>query len=112
MSNESTLKKIEKLQEKKKADKIIHFLKSDDEEIISAALLALAAIHDETSVNQITPLIDSDKPGIRAAAAKALGILATEQSKTYLQHRMINETDETVKAAISEALAAIRNNNA
>ncbi len=109
MNNESTIKKIEKFKEKKKTDKIVHYLKSEDDEIVMEAMKALSQVGDETSLNQIIPMIDHEKPVIRKAAASALGALGTEYAKTYLQHRMAKEQDAQVKEAITEALHTISN---
>lgn len=102
-----TIEKIQKLAEKRKSAKIIKFLDSKDMDVIIAALKALCEIGDEDSVNRIAALIDSTEPQVRVEAAKALGNLGTEYAKTYLQHRMSTEKDETVKKAISEALHTI-----
>ncbi len=49
-------------------------------------------------------MIDNPDTKIRIEAAKALGSIGTEYAKTYLLHRLNAEQDETVKAAIKEAL--------
>lgn len=107
MDNARTIEKIQKLAEKRKSDKVIKYLDSKEEEVVLAALKALSEICDEDSVNRIASLIDSDDAVIRVAAAKALGTMGTEYAKTYLQHRMSSEKDETVKKAIMDALHAI-----
>lgn len=104
MDNAHTIEKIHKFTEKKKSDKVIKFLGSSDTEVVVAALEALSQIRDEDSVNSIAGMIDSTEPRIRIEAAKALGSLGTEYAKTYLQHRMTSEKDETVKKAIMDAL--------
>lgn len=110
MDNASTIEKIRKLAEKRKSDKVIKYLDSKEEEVVLAALRALSGIGDEDSVNRIASLIDSDDAAIRKEAAGALGGIGTEYAKTYLQHRMSTEKDETVKAAIMEALHVIAAN--
>lgn len=110
MDNARTIEKIHKLTEKRKSDKVIKFLGSSDEEVVVAALEALSKICDEDSVNSIASMIDSGSVTIRIEAAKALGSIGTEYSKTYLQHRMATEQDETVKKAIMDALHAIAAN--
>lgn len=107
MDNSSTIEKIHKLAEKKKSAKIIKFLDSRDEQVVLEALRALSRIGDEDSVNRIASMIDSEDAAIRKEAAGALGGIGTEYAKTYLQHRMTAEKDETVKKAISEALHVI-----
>lgn len=98
------LSKIQKLQEKGKSDKIIKYLSSSDDTVVVAALEALSRIKDEDSVNSIAHMIDNPDTKIRIEAAKALGSIGTEYAKTYLLHRLNAEQDETVKAAIKEAL--------
>lgn len=99
--------KIQKLTEKKKTDKILKFLKTDDIDVIIAVLDALSKIEDESSVNTIAHMIDSPEPRIRCATAKALGVIGTEYAKTYLSLRLSKETDETVITAIKDGLHAI-----
>lgn len=105
-SNEGTLKKIEKLESKRKVDKILKFLDDSDDEIVIAAMGALSRIADEDSVNSVAHMIDSASPAVRKGAAEALSTIGTSYAKTYLQHRMVQEKDADVKAAI---LAALQN---
>ena len=107
MDTNRTIEKIQKLAGKKKTAKIIKFLGAAETEVAVAALEALATVRDEDSVNSIAAMIDSDVPAVRAAAAKALAEIGTEYAKTYLQHRAAKEQDETVKAAIRDALHVI-----
>lgn len=107
MDNKRTIEKIEKLGVKRKSAKIIQYLKTDDVEVLSAAMKALGNIKDEDSVNTVASLIDNENPEIRKAAAECLGNIGSEYCKTYLQHRAANEKDESVKSAISTALHAI-----
>nr|WP_318686571.1 HEAT repeat domain-containing protein [uncultured Acetatifactor sp.] len=88
----------------------MEFLTSSDTEVVVAALEALSRIRDEDGVNSIAAMIDNAEPRIRTEAAKALGSLGTEYAKTYLQHRMASERDETVKKAIMDALHVISSN--
>lgn len=107
MDNAHTIEKINKLAEKRKSDKVIKFLSSSEEDVVVAALSALSKIKDEDSVNTVAHLIDHEDPVIRREAAKALGSIGSEYAKTYLQHRMATESDETVKKSIMDALRAI-----
>lgn len=107
MDNASTIEKIHKLAEKKKSAKVIKYLDSKDTQVVLEALKALSGIGDEDSVNRIASMIDSEDASIRKEAAGALGGIGTEYAKTYLQHRMASEKDESVKKAISEALHVI-----
>ena len=86
------------------SDKIIKYLSSSDDTVVVAALEALSRIKDEDSVNSIAHMIDNPDTKIRIEAAKALGSIGTEYAKTYLLHRLNAEQEETVKAAIKEAL--------
>lgn len=110
MDNQRTIEKIQKLTEKGKSDKVIKFLDNDSSEVVIAALNALSQIKDEDSVNSIAHMIDAEDASVRAEAAKALGSIGTEYAKTYLMHRMSSEKDETVLAAIKDALHAIAAN--
>lgn len=108
MDNTRKIEKIQKLGEKKKSGAVINFLNSKDVEVVKAAIETLALIQNEESVNSITPLIDDADPQIRSAAAKAMAVIGTEHSKTYLHHRYSVEKEESVKADIMEALQIIR----
>ncbi|HKM34358.1 MAG TPA: HEAT repeat domain-containing protein [Lachnospiraceae bacterium] len=110
MDNTRTIEKIKKLGSKKKSNKVIQFLDTNDIEVVKAAMQALSTIKDEDSVNTIAHLIDSSEPEIRIAAAGCLAEIGSEYCKTYLQHRIQCESDENVKAAISEALHCIAAN--
>lgn len=110
MDNTKAIEKIKKLEAKRKSGKIIKFLKSEDEDVVRAAISALGNVKDEDSVNTVAHLIDHVNPEIRSEAAKCLGKIGTEYCKTYLQHRVASETEENVKAAISEALHTIAAN--
>lgn len=108
MNNASTIKKIEKMEKKRRSDKIVKFLSSSDEEVVEAALNALSRIGDEIAINSVTPMIDNENIEIRKSAIKAIGTIGTEYSKTYLQHRMTKESDEEVKALILDTIHSIK----
>lgn len=109
MDNAGNLKKIEKLEAKRKSDKIAKYLESNDAETVAAALEAMGRIGDEVSINCVTSRIDNPDVTIRKAAIKATGAIATEYSKTILQHRITKETDEEIKALILDMVRNINN---
>lgn len=107
MNNAGNLKKIEKLEEKRKSDKIAKYLTSGDEETVVAALEALGRIGDETGINSVTSFIDHPDAEIRKASIRATGEIGTEYSKSMLQNRIQQETDEEIKQLILEMVRKI-----
>lgn len=106
-NNERELKKISKLAAKGKAAKIVPYLESEDTEVVKFAITALAPLEDEDARNSILRMLDDPRAEVRSATAKAMGTIGVEYSKTHLQHRYGEETDEQVKADILEAIQSI-----
>lgn len=104
MFGETELQKIEKLEAKKKSDKLLKYLKDSDVEVMTAAMNALARIGDEDGVNSVMKLIDAEDTNVRRAAIKASGIIGSQYAKTLLQQRMAKETDEETKKILLDTL--------
>lgn len=104
MFGASELQKIEKLEAKKKSDKLLKYLKSSDVEIMTAAMNALARIGDEDGVNSVMKLIDAEDINVRRAAITASAHIGSQYVKSLLQHRMARETDEETKKLLMDAL--------
>lgn len=87
--------------------KVIPSLENHNPEIRIAAIQALAQIADDHAVNALIGMLyHSDMP-TRLAAIKALGATGKQSGKSHLQHLLVAEKDEVVKAAAREAIAAI-----
>lgn len=104
MSAEKDVKKIEKLLEKKKSEKIIDYLNSKDAEVAAAAFQALGQIGGEAATNALAAKLDDPSPVVRSNAVKAFGNLHTEYAKSLLQHQIAKESDEGVKEDIRTTL--------
>lgn len=104
MGEEKDITKIEKLTEKRKSDKIEKYLDDKDFEVVKAAINALGKIQDETSVNILSKLIEDRNPEVRKVAIVAFASGNTEYAKTFLQHLLVTEKLEEVKAVAREAI--------
>lgn len=104
----SKLIKIQKYIEKDKESSIIKMLKDKDKEVRIAAIDGLSKIGKDDSCNELVPLLHDDDPDIRTHAAKTLGIIGSDHTATHIRYRLEHETDDTVKAALSEALDELK----
>lgn len=98
MSVEGTIEKIQKLTEKGKSDKIAKYVDHKDLSIAKAAIQGLGKLQDETSVNLLGKLIESDEPEIRKVAIVEFARGGTQYAKTFLQHLLTKEKDPEVLA--------------
>jgi HEAT repeat protein len=101
---ESKTEKINKLVEKKKAEKIIPFLNDRDGAVALAAIAGLGKAGGDDAYNALIPLLRSNNAAARAAAAQALGELGASQGRTHLSYHLAQEKDEKVREAIRGAL--------
>ncbi|MDD5935464.1 MAG: HEAT repeat domain-containing protein [Clostridiales bacterium] len=108
MSEEKDISKIEKLTEKRRADKIEKYLDDKDFSVVKAAIQALGKIQDETSVNLLSKLIEDDNPEVRKVAIVAFASGNTEYAKTFLQHLIVTEKLEEVKEVARTAVHNMR----
>lgn len=99
--------KIEKLVQKKNASGLVKLLSSKDESIRVMAIKALGKVPSEDTFNSLTALMRNPSAAIRAAAAEALGMLGDAKARAFIEHAAATEQDDTVKAAIREALSKL-----
>ena len=104
------IEKINHYAEKGKANKILSYLKSKDQETRLAAIKALGRCsNSEEAFNQLTPMMTStsDKTE-RMAVYSALGDLGKEQSFYHMSHYMSKETDPEILETMRKAMSKIR----
>jgi HEAT repeat protein len=87
--------------------KVIPSLDNHNPEIRIAAIQALAQIADDHAMNALIGMIHHNDLPTRLAAIKALGVAGKQSGKSHLQHLLVTEKDDAVKAAAREAIAAI-----
>lgn len=106
MSSQSTIEKIKKLEAKRKSSAIVKLMeaKRADTEVICAALESFANIGDEDALNTITRCMEHENPQVRISACKAGIKIQTAYMDTRIRYQLSVEKDESVKAAIQEAL--------
>ncbi|MBS1513458.1 MAG: peptidylprolyl isomerase [Bacteroidetes bacterium] len=89
-------------------DKLLSFLKSDNADIVSRAIFALANIQDSSSADELgTVLLQSDNKYLRYLSAYALGQIPCEPSQIFLRTALKSEKDELVKHQLFEAIGKI-----
>jgi len=99
------IKKIEKLAEKKNAEKLAAFTENKKKPVRIAALDALGTCDkcDEAYNALVTCVHDADAE-IRAHAILALGKLGDMKARAHIEHQMARETDASCKEAANKAL--------
>ncbi len=79
-----------------------------DSAISLAAIEALGTVGGLEASNYLVTRLQSEDPKVRIAVANALGVIANMHTKAFLFAQMNKETDETVKQAMGEAMAKIK----
>lgn len=111
MSTEKNIKKIEKLTQKKKVDKLIGFLKNNDKDTRLAAIRSLRNFGDnDNAYNNLISILNTSDTDERIAAAEALSSSTRESACTYLGHLIGNETNEQAITVMKNAISSIRQN--
>lgn len=110
-AEEHDLKKIEKYKKAKNVEKVGEYIRSNDIEVVKAALAALDAIGNDVAAETISASIDDPRPEVRIMIAKQIAGMNTDENLDYaksnLLHRLQKETDENVKKEILSALETI-----
>lgn len=89
-------------------DKLLSFLKSDNSDVVSRAIFALANIQDSSTADEIsTVLLTNQNEYIRFLAAYALGQIPCEPSQIYLRTALKSETNMYVREQLLEAIGKI-----
>jgi len=89
-------------------DKLLTYLNSDNTDIVSRALFALANIQDSSTVDEIgMVLLTNPSVSVRIMAAFAIGQISCEPSRVFLRTALKSETDMYVNEQLLEALGKI-----
>jgi len=89
-------------------DELLSYLKSDNADVVSRTIFALANIQDSSSADELgTVLLTNENQYIRLLAAYALGQIPCEPSQIYLRTALKSETNGLVKQQLSEAIGKI-----
>lgn len=102
---------IKKLAKKRNSEKLVGFLGDSKTEIRIQAIDALGTIGDDRSVNALIGCLRDPDSSIRTAVIKVIGSMKNQTLKSHLQHTILTEKDETIKAALQAAIASIPNTN-
>jgi HEAT repeat protein len=85
-------------------DALLAALEAPEEEVVSAAVVALGQRRDEVARAALEGLLDHPSAGVRFRVVRALAALGARGSMAALKRRRAVEPDGEVKAAIDEAL--------
>lgn len=99
---------IEKAIKKGNVAALIGLVDNKDEAIKMAAIEGLGDVGGLDASNYLVTRLGNEDPKERVAVVKALGKIANIHTKAFLFARMDKETDPEVKAALSEAMAKIK----
>ena len=89
-------------------DKLLSYLKSENADVVSRALFALANIQDSSTADEIsTILLTNQNEYIRFLAAYSLGQIPCEPSQIYLRTALKSETNMYVRQQLLEAIGKI-----
>ena len=99
--------KIQKLAEKKNAEKIIPFLRDKNPATRLAALDGLGACGNVDAYNALLPFVRDSDPTTREHAIRALGALGDGNARTHIMYQRGKEDNPAVKQAIEDALKRI-----
>mgnify|MGYP001315087227 FL=1 len=103
-----SLKKIEKWEKKKKVKKLLSVLNADDKEVRIHAIRALSGFDSLDVINALVSFLRDPNPDIRAAAVDTLGKIGSGKAVEFVRFMLEKETDENVREAAKNALAAIK----
>lgn len=89
-------------------DKLLSFLKSDNADIVSRAIFALANIQDSSAADELgTVLLQNRNKYLRFLSAYALGQIPCEPAQIFLRTALKSETEPLVKEQLLEAIGKI-----
>ncbi len=103
----SKLEKVEKYIAKGNEEKLLKLAGEKELDVRLAVIEGLGKIGQDNGFNTLIISLTDEEPAIRAASAKALGVMKNEHAKAHLVHRLELEKDETVLQAIKGAIAEL-----
>ncbi|MDD6213770.1 MAG: HEAT repeat domain-containing protein [Firmicutes bacterium] len=102
------IKKIEKLAEKEKYQKIIPFLQSKDKNTRIAAIKSFKNVDIPDIYNNLISMLNCTDSEERLAVIEALSLTKESSAITHLSHILNEEKDKKVITAIRNAIVNIR----
>ncbi len=106
-----SIKKVEKWAQKKKVDKLLKALSTEDIEVRIAVIKALGATKTENAMNALIPLLNHADPQIRLNTVEALGIIGIGRSLEFVRQLWNSEANEEVREKAKLAMNAIKENS-
>ena len=103
----NSLKKIEKLAQKKNTEKLIEFVHNKHPETRLAAIDALGQCKNEAAYNALVALVHDSDAAVRTHTILALKNLGDPKARVHIEHQKTLEKDDNVLAAIHEALQVL-----
>jgi hypothetical protein len=88
----------------------IHQLASPDEHVRAESALQLGRTKDPRAVDPLAATLSGDRsPAVRESAARALGLLGSQNALPALQHAVQTDTDHDVRRSAQFAVDVIQN---
>lgn len=106
-----SIKKVEKWAQKKKVDKLLKALSTEDIEVRIAVIKALGATKTENAMNALIPLLNNADPRIRLNTVEALGTIGIGRSLEFVRQLWNSEANEEVREKAKLAMNAIKENS-
>lgn len=100
----SKMKEIEKAAARKRVETLKTYAQSTDISVRTAAIAGIAKVGGKEAFQPLVAQMSCAEPGVRIAAAKALGELGDQRGRTHLLHFMEYDKDSRVRSAMREAL--------
>lgn len=105
-----TIKKVDKWVQKKKLNKLLKALSTNNLEIRIAIIKALGSYKDENVMFKLLPFLKDPEPAIRIHAVEALGSMGNGRSLEFIRLLWSSESDENVREKARLAINSIKEN--
>lgn len=103
----SKMKEIRKAAAKKNIDRLAAYAQSQDAEVRTAAIEAMAQVGGSAAFQPLIAQLSCPNPDIRIAAADALSKLGDPRGRSFILHYMESDPDSRVRSAMQKSLAAL-----
>lgn len=101
------LKKIDRLVERNKGDALAALGNDKNPEVRLSAIQGMGKVGGDAAYNTAVTLLRDPDPGIRGAAATALGDMGRSHGRVHIEHQIAHETDPQVKPLLRAALSKL-----
>lgn len=98
------LQRIYTLQDERKTNELLPYLKDKDEKYREAAAIAFASVQDPEAIDALLKLLSDKSENVRMAAAYSLGQTKDSTAVKDIQNAYKKETSFNVKGALLEAM--------